>query len=136
MRRRRVLLGVLAGGAVWLAIGGAPLGAPVVSALGWALAAGVFLMLMLRGRGLIAMAVVVALLALSAGVAAALAGGWTWTLLVPVLAAVGGASGVVMAGSGGEGVIGEGPRAPLLDDWRRLDSGQDPTIVATDDEPR
>ena len=70
------------------------------------------------------------------GVAAALAGGWAWTLLVPVLAAVGGASGVVMAGSGGEGVIGEGPRAPLLDDWRRLDSGQDPTIVATDDEPR
>ena len=80
MRRRLVLLGVLALGALWLAIGGSPLGAPVASALGWALAAGVFLMFMLRGRGLIAMAVVVVLLAVLAGVAAALAGGWGWTM--------------------------------------------------------
>ncbi len=136
MRRRRVLLGTLALGALWLAIGGSPLGAPVVSALGWALAAGVFLMFMLRGHGLIVMGVVVALLAVLVGIAAALAGGWAWTLLVPTLVIVGAASGVVVAGRGDEGVVGEGPRAPLPDDWRRLDAGQDPTIVATDDEPR
>lgn len=136
MRRRRTLLGILALGALWLAIGGSPLGAPVVSSLGWALVAGVFLMFMLRTRGLIVMGVVVALLAALAGVAAALAGGWAWTLLLPALAIVGAASGVAVTGRGDEGVVGEGPRAPLPDDWRRLDAGQDPTSVATGDEPR
>lgn len=133
---RGVVLGAQAVGALGLAVGGAPLGAPATSAVGWALAAGVFLMLMLRGRGLTVMAVVVVLLALAAAVGAALAGGWAWVLLLPAAVLLWGAVGVVRGTGRPAAVAGEGPRAALPDDWRRFDQGQDPTAVAGPEEPR
>ena len=134
--RKAPALGLAAVGALVLGLAGGAAGSTGAGALGWAAAAGVFLMLMLRGRGIVVMGVLLALLAVGAGVAAALVGGWAWVLLVPALFLLAGAVGAVRRGATWATAGGSGPRAGEQDAWKQFDLGEDPTDVVGDSDSR
>lgn len=121
------VLAVLAVGALGLAVGGGLLGADGAGALGWAAAAGTFLLLMLSGAALRPMGILLALLGVAGGVAAAMAEGWGLVLLVPALVLASG--GLATARWGPTWTIrqGSGPREAPMDHWKQFDAGHDPT---------
>lgn len=123
-------------GALGLALAGPPAGSAAVGALGWAGAAGVFLMLMLRGRGIQAMGVLLTLLAAGAGVAAVFSGGWALALLLPAVLLLVGGIGALLSGMGWRKSAGAGPRSDELDAWKQFDQGDDPTDVVGDSDSR
>lgn len=138
--RRPLVLVVLALGALGLVIGANVLGSGGGVALGWAAAAGAFLMLMLRGPGLRAMGVLLVLLGIGAGVLGALTGGTGWFLLLPAALLVLGGAAAARWGPGWPTRAGNGPREAPRDQWRQFDAGEDPTAgeadVVPDDDPR
>lgn len=131
---RAVVIAGLAVGALGLAIGGGPAGAQGASSLGWAAAAGAFLLFMVRGAGLRPLGILLALLGSGAAVAAGLAGGWAWALLVPAVLLVGAAVALVVRGPSWPRREGAGPRAAAMDDWKQFDAGIDPTGTSLDDD--
>lgn len=138
--RRPIVLAILATGALGLVIGANLLGAGGGVALGWAAAAGAFLMLMLRGPGLRAMGILLVLLGLGAGVLAVLTGGTGWFLLAPAALLVLGGGAAARWGPGWPTRTGSGPRDAPRDQWKQFDAGEDPTSggtdVVPDDDPR
>lgn len=131
---RAVTIAGLALGALGLAIGGGPAGSQAASSLGWASAAGVFLLFMVRGAGLRPLGILLALLGVAAGVAAGLTGGAAWILLLPAVVLVCASVLLVRGGPSWPRREGAGPRAAAMDDWKQFDAGMDPTGASMDDD--
>lgn len=121
------VLAVLAVGALGLAVGGGVVGAEAGGALGWAAAAGTFLLIMLSGGALRPMGVLLALLGVGGGVTAVLAGGWGIALLLPSLLLVAGGVAAARWGPSWATRQGSGPREAPMDQWKQFDAGADPT---------
>ena len=136
--KRPLALAVLAVGALGLVIVANVLSAGGGVAIGWAAAAGAFLMLMLRGQGLRAMGILLVLLGLGAGLLGAVQGGPGWLLVLPAALLVVG--GVAAARWGPDWPVraGSGPRDAPRDQWKQFDAGEDPTApdVVPGDDPR